>query len=527
MKINYSNMNKAELIKRIENLEKERNGKKDLSPSKKKQLTHDIQEKDLQIATQKNELIEKQNQLDESRDKFSDFYDYAPTGYLTLDDRGTIRVLNLTAAELIGVQKRSVINTPFVHFLVTSDMRKFYKLLDNCKQTYDLLSEEFIIKNEEQGYLNIHLTAVPFHEYKTNKIIFSIYLNDITERKKSERIIEESEKRFRLMADTSPVMVWMTDVNNRLEYINKTKLDFLGKKFNELTNEAWLETRHPEERNKFLKELSDAAKEKRSFSLEIRIKNKDGDYRWLIDTAAPRFLDDGTFIGFIGSGFDITEEKNSRISLKKSLKEKEVLLREIHHRVKNNLQVISSLLNLQKNYISDPAILDIFRSSQNRIRSMALLHEKLYQQNNLIEIDLSDYIQDLISNLFDSYNLSSHISLKLNITDIHLDVDLSLNIGLIINELVSNALKHAFKEREKGEIFVELINVEKTDQLELIVTDDGVGIPEDYNLNESKTFGLELVSALIQQYEGSMKINRNDKTEFKIYLQYKEQDIIK
>jgi len=519
-------MTKDELIKRIEEIEtKDRNGKKDLSPSEKEQLTHDIQEKDLQIKIQKNELIEKQNQLEESHDKYADFYDYAPTSYLTLDEKGTIKEINLTAAELIGVEKRSAINTPFIHFFVTNEMREFNKLLNNCKQTYDQCFGEFTIKSGQKEKLNIHLIAVPFHEYKTKKIFFRIFFTNITERKKSEKIIEESEKRFRLMADVSPVMIWMTNVNNRLEYLNKTQLNFLRKEINDLTNEEWLETRHPEDRDKFLKELSDAAKEKRNFSLELRVKNKDGDYRWLIDTAAPRFSDDGTFAGFIGSGIDITEEKNSRINLQKSLKEKEVLLKEIHHRVKNNLQVVSSLLNLQKNYISDPAILDIFRSSQNRIRSMALLHEKLYQQNNLIEIDLRDYIQNLISNLFDSYNLSSHISLKLNTTDIHLDVDLSLNIGLIINELVSNALKHAFKGREKGEIFVELINVEKTDQLKLIVTDDGVGIPEDYNLNESKSFGLELVSALIQQYEGSMEINRNDKTEFKITINPKGKEL--
>ncbi|RPI76273.1 MAG: response regulator, partial [Ignavibacteriales bacterium] len=198
---------------------------------------------------------------------------------------------------------------------------------------------------------------------------------------------------------------------------------------------------------------------------------------------------------------ELSERKNL---IELSLLEKEVLLKEIHHRVKNNLQVISSLLNLQSNSINDPESFEIFRESQNRIKSMALIHEKLYKSKNLLQINLEEYINDLISNVYQSYfGGSNHLPLKLKVKDIFLSVDTAISIGLIINELISNALKHAFNDNEvpNGEIEVHLNN-EVQNIYCLIVKDNGRGIPDNFNYKDPKTLGLRLVNSLVHQLDG-------------------------
>jgi PAS domain S-box-containing protein len=518
MKTNYSKMTKAELIKRIEELELSNGtGKIKTSDSAKKELLNELQEKDIQLEAKKKELNQKQHQLEEAHDKFLEFYDYTPTGCITVDDQGIIQEINLTAMDMIGIEKKTEAKNSFFHSLASGDMLKFIQLLKNCRMAYEQFSEEFIIQKNKGENLNVYLTAVPFHDYKKNKTFFRIFFSDITQQKKSETKIRESEKRFRLMADAASVMIWMTDVNNRLEYMNKTRLDFLGKSLSELSKDGWIQSIHPEDRENFLKEFSNAAKDKKAFSLEMRVKNKDGDYQWILETASPRFLEDEKFAGFIGSGVNITENKNFRNNLQKSLKEKEILMREIHHRVKNNLQVISSLLNLQSSYIKDQEALTIFKSSRDRVRSMALLHEKLYQSKNITQIDLNNYINDLVTNLFDSYKPSADLHFNLDVEDIHLDIGVSISLGLILTELVSNSLKHAFTGKLKGEINI-VLSLPKDHQLKLLVNDNGKGLPQDFDIKHSPSFGLDLVNAIVDQHQGSLEVNKNGKTEFKIYL---------
>jgi PAS domain S-box-containing protein len=446
-------------------------------------------------------------------------YNFYRVGLVDLNAKGKIRNLNLLASEFLGIEPGHAKNKNFIDFIKSAEAVKFKEFLHLCKKRREELSGEFKIQNSRSKDLNIHLVAVPYRINRTGEISLKIYFHDITDRKEAENTLNETEKQFRLMADNSPVMIWMTDSKNNLQYMNKTKLEFLGKSFAELTNEGWMETRHPDDREKFLSAISNAAKERKNFSIEIRVKDKKGNYRWLLDSGAPRFLPDGTFAGFIGSGVDITNEKNLRIVLEKSLKEKDVLLKEIHHRVKNNLQVVSSLLNLQTNLIKDEDTIQIFKASQNRVRSMAILHEKLYKSKNMDELNIKKYLEDLLSYLFESYSHSQNIKLYKNILNINLNIELGLCIGLIVNELVSNSLKHAFKGKESGEITVELKKIGK-DNIVLSVKDNGIGINEKKNLENGESLGLMLVRTLSEQYNGSMEVNVNGKTEFIIQLQY-------
>ncbi|GAI89221.1 unnamed protein product, partial [marine sediment metagenome] len=196
---------------------------------------------------------------------------------------------------------------------------------------------------------------------------------------------------------------------------------------------------------------------------------------------------------------DITERKRAGDQIKASLKEKEVLLREIHHRVKNNLQIISSLLNLQSRYIKDKQVLHVFQESQDRIKSMVLIHKKLYQSKDLARIDFAEYVRSLIADLFRSYKADyGLITLKTNIDNVFLGIDTAIPCGLIINELISNSLKYAFPEGGQGEIRIEL-HPEKEGKFTLIVSDSGVGFPKDLDFRNTESLGLQLACTLVDQ----------------------------
>ena len=213
---------------------------------------------------------------------------------------------------------------------------------------------------------------------------------------------------------------------------------------------------------------------------------------------------------------EIAERMKAEEQLKASLYEKVVLLREIHHRVKNNLQVISSLLNLQSGYIEDKKSLEIFRESQNRVRSMALIHEKLYQSKELNKIEFTEYIDSLTKDLFNSYNIDNdRIILKSDFDGIYFEIDTAILCGLIINELVSNSLKHAFPDGRKGEVFIGIKKNGDTNYI-LSIKDNGVGFPQNLDFRKTDSLGLQLVTTLTAQLGGIIDLNRNGYTEFKI-----------
>lgn len=238
--------------------------------------------------------------------------------------------------------------------------------------------------------------------------------------------------------------------------------------------------------------------------------------QWFSVTTDPVFDERGAFTGAVYIVADITDRKWAAEQIKAALREKEVLLKEIHHRVKNNMQVICSLLNLQSGLSEDPHILEILQQCQNRVTSMALVHEQLYQSENLALIDFAKYIQNLVDNLFSSYDVSSEvIDLKININNIHLNLDAAIPCSLIINELISNSLKYAFIPGTKGEICIRF-EPGNNNHLLLSISDNGIGFPQYLDFQNTKTMGLQLVNALTAQLSGIIELNRTMGTEFQI-----------
>lgn len=213
---------------------------------------------------------------------------------------------------------------------------------------------------------------------------------------------------------------------------------------------------------------------------------------------------------------EIRQRKEAQEQINTSLKEKVVLLREIHHRVKNNLQVISSLLNLQSGYISDKKSLEVFRESQNRVRSMALVHEKLYRSKSLNKIDFSDYINSLAKDLFNSYSIENkRISFISDFNGTFLEIDTGILCGLIVNELISNSLKHAFPDGRKGEIHISMY-LQYDNKYYLTFRDNGIGFPRDIDFRNTDSLGLQLVTSLTSQLGGNIELKQNGFTEFEI-----------
>ena len=356
----------------------------------------------------------------------------------------------------------------------------------------------------------------PLHDNKGNIVGISGITRDITESKKAEIALKESEEKYRTLFESDPDYTillsldgFLLDVNTAAtEIIGISREELIGKKFVDLTIFP------PEDISFHIEKFSNFSRGQRIKPYEARIYDKNGSIRWIeITITAIRTDNSISFILIICS--DITERKMAENEIKASLKEKDVLLKEIHHRVKNNMQIISSLLNLQKQYVEEDEAVDVLIESQNRVKSMAMVHEKLYQSRDLTKINVPEYISKLIKDLFFSYAIKEEeIKPILNIENLVLNMETAIPCGLIINELISNSLKYAFPPGRKGKIFVSL--QEKNNKFELKIGDDGIGLPKGLDFKKTGSLGLQLVNSLVGQIDGDIELDSSHGTEYTI-----------
>jgi PAS domain S-box-containing protein len=338
---------------------------------------------------------------------------------------------------------------------------------------------------------------------------------DITERKRAEEVKDRLLKA--IAAATEGIAI--TDDNDRFIYVNDAHAGIYGYHPDELVGKSWRDTVSPDLQRTVEKALEETLHNRAVgiWSGETPARRRDGTVIPTEVTATSRWGEAGTYLGHICIVRDITERKRSEAQIMSALAEKEVLLKEIHHRVKNNLNVIASLLSLQSRYITEPAVVGILEECRHRIKSMALIHEKLYQTRNFSRIDFKEYLNSLISMLSSSYiHRGDNISLVTDIQDLSLDIDTAITCGLITNELVTNCLKHAFPENRGGVISINLFSEEG--KRVLTVRDDGIGLPDKFDLTRTNTLGLKMVTMLTKQLEGTLHVAVNNGTEIRIFF---------
>ncbi|BAY16224.1 signal transduction histidine kinase [Anabaenopsis circularis NIES-21] len=341
---------------------------------------------------------------------------------------------------------------------------------------------------------------------------------EIAKRRQIEKALRDSEERFRTAFHQAAVGIAHVGLDGRWLLVNQRLCDIVGYTAEELESRTFQEITHPDDLTTSLKYVDEILIGNiQTYTIEKRYFCKDGSVVWINLTVSLTHNIAGEPNYFIAVIEDISDRKHSQAQIQASLLEKEVLLKEIYHRVKNNLQVISSLLNLQSEYIKDKQDLVIFQQSQQRIASMALVHEKMYQSPDLARIDFGEYIQDLVTSLFSSYEVyEGAISLRFNVDcQVLLGLDLAIPCGLIIHELVSNSLKYGFPNGGDGEIFIG-ISEKVEQQFTITVSDNGVGLPPNFNFKNTASLGWQLVDALTQQIAGNINIKINPGVEFQI-----------
>jgi len=452
--------------------------------------------------------------LRESEERFRLLVENAPDG-IFVQTRGTFAYVNPAACRLWGAESPSeLLDTPVLERFHQDDRDAVRGRIDrlNVERKEVPKAEETILKLDGTSR-DTEVAAVPIiYDERAGSLVF---IRDISGRKQAEEALRKSEATARLFLNSTHDIALMTDAEGRILDFNEAFVKSARKEPSALRGaDAFAIIPPTSDRNRKEFVLAEVIERRRPLAFEDIRGGRCYDTR-----IYPVFGPDGRVEKAVMFSADITERKKALETLKASIEEKNVLLKEVHHRVKNNMQVISSMLSLQSREVEDARVIDIFRDTQNRIRSMALVHEKLYQSRDLSQVDFASYLQTLIIHLFHSHRQDpGRVHYELNADNISLDINTAIPLGLIVSEILSNALKYAFPGHRKGTIRIDL-RPDRESWLCLAIADDGVGLPGDLDVRNAKSLGLQIVGMLVEQLDGVLDIDRTNGTEFRIRFQ--------
>jgi PAS domain S-box-containing protein len=458
--------------------------------------------------------------LVESEGRFRGAFENTAVGASMVDLKGRFIKVNRRLCEMLGYSEEELLSLTFSDITHPDDIQIG---LDNLSKQ---LSGKADSTSFEKRYLRkdgnvIHVIISPslIRGSSGEPKCFVGLWQDITKRKTMEdqlraaKTIAENER-----AKTEAVIaglgvgIIIRDLDYKVMYENEVQQNSFGNHVGEYCYKAYMDNERICDDCPMVFSLRDGGIHK----VEREFPTEEGTEYYEL-TTSPLKDSDGNIVGGIKVVKDITDRKESEELIRTSLKEKEVLLQEVHHRVKNNMQIIASMLNLQSKYIKDKKVLQLFRESQSRILAMALIHEKLYMSKDIANINFRHYVGSLARNLLDTLTIKSqNIALELDIDEVSFNTETAIPCGLIINELVSNSINHAFPNDKDGEISIALQR-EDSGGLALTVKDNGIGIPEGLDIRNSKSLGLELVSLLAEkQLQSTLELNTTEGTEFTI-----------
>ncbi|MCX7984148.1 MAG: PAS domain S-box protein [Bacteroidetes bacterium] len=465
------------------------------------------------------------------------------TVYLYDEERGTFITEGFHGLYEVPLQRMNTLSAEFTTIINHCIRRRTPLILYDCLHSKDVLPDALVFKGVQSallirlgvrdkayGVLQLEFLTRQ-HTFTSDEVEFYVLVADciaialensqrVEEQKQKQNVWRETEESYYKFFESVPIGLFRCTPDGILLRVNPAMVKILGY----VNREALLAVNisslyvNPDERDRWRLE---AEKSNGQFEKEIQMRRVDGTIIWVRHSITVVRSYDGSILYYDGAIADVSERREADLSLKEAYREKELLLKEIHHRVKNNLQIISSLLNLQSDYLRDPFDAELFKQSQARVKAMALLHEKLYQSPDLARIDFGAYLHSLVAHLFQSYTTSSmNIGYSIDADNIHFDIDTAIPCGLIVGELVSNCLKHAFKGRNEGHVWISVGHFDSK-TIRLSVADNGVGmkLPSEGS-PKSAALGLELVKTLSDQLAAVLDIQSHEGT--RVTLLFKE-----
>ncbi|PKL67025.1 MAG: hypothetical protein CVV28_08205 [Methanobacteriales archaeon HGW-Methanobacteriales-1] len=435
-------------------------------------------------------------------------------GIITSWNKGAENIYGYSAEEAIGKN---------VSLLAPPKLKNEIKeLIESIKLGKRVFHHDTVRVRKDGAKINVSLTLSPIFDGSRNLIGISTIARDITDRKKADEALRLSNiyNRSLIEASLDPLITIgpdgrVTDVNMATKKVTGySRVELIGSDFSDYFTE-------PEKaREGYQLVFKDGSVS----DYPLKIQHKNGEITPVLYNASVYRDESGDVVGVFAAARDVTKLNKAKNDLKRTIEEKNVLLSEVHHRVKNNMQIISSLLNLQTMYVADDETINILKESQDRVKAMAILYEKLYLSDDLMEINFEEYIRSMVKGLFYTHNIKEgQVSITIEIENIFLNIETSIPCGLIVSEFVSNSFKHAFPNGEKGKIKVSLQSF--GDKFELIVSDNGIGFPENLDFRNTRSLGLQLVNSLVNQIDGVISLDNSHGTRFKILfneLKYKK-----
>lgn len=502
------------------------------------------------IGTQLGRVIERgraSEALQESESRFRSVAQSAHEAIISADQKGNILFWNRGAETIFGYEPDEVLGRP-LSMLMPERYRSAHQAA--LSQVKEGNNSRVIGKTREFHGLRKDGSEFPLElslaRWRTGKgTFFSGIIRDITARKRAEESLRMSEAMFKGLFGSAPDALVVVDQQGRIFRINSQAEKMFGYRENDLLGEfveillpERFRERHVQHRLGYLAEprlrpmgsrleLYGRRKDGSEFPVDIMLGPLKGEQHLLVLATVRDITERKRAEEELRRAHDELETRviqrtaqlaDANLSLKTSLKEKEMLLREVHHRVKNNLQVVSSLLSIQSNRIKDRQALTLFKESQNRVKTIAAIHQKLVRSSDLAHIDIADYIDNLVQSLLRSYGFDdTSVDLHVDVEDLRLGIDTAIPCALIVNELVTNSLKHAFSDGRRGQLGVELRG-DGADAFHLIVRDDGANFPGAFPIDNSDSVGLQIVKALAEQLDGTLDVTTDAGTAFHIHF---------
>jgi PAS domain S-box-containing protein len=487
-------------------------------------VVHELRVHQIELELQNEEMRRAQVALDQAKLRYFELYDLAPVGYLTLDKDGVITEANLTMADMLGITRSSLIKQKFSRYIFAADQDIYYLMEKQNIATSARHSCELRMLRTDgtPNWMKLISNGVANESGATRLIV-----SDISERNSIKDNLAESKLRLEKLVESAMDAIITLDKSLNVVLYNSAAVTLFGVSMEDAIGMP-IDRFIPQ---RFRAEHADHIRAFGKAGITSRAMGNLGHFGEVVGLRAngEEFVIEASISQFNVEGEkqytvimrDISQRMMMESGMQTALAEKTDLLNEVHHRVKNNLQVITSLLRLEAGRSDQTDTKLVLIEMQARIRAMALLHESLYRSGIFASIDLGAYLNQVVSQAFRAQVSGANaISLKLDLVSARVSMDQAMPCGLLVNELISNCFKHAFPEGRSGEIKVSLHTLPETNQLQLIVCDNGIGLPADFEARRGKSLGLQMATDLAKQIGGELKVVPNDQKQIQQGTQF-------